>query len=81
VPVAANGTWPLAKSCALADAGESVTDCNCRLLPHPTVRRDAPNRSAQMGPEVDRLKGTSQGDGYLLTDARSARLRYLYERF
>lgn len=81
VPVAAKGTWLLAKSCALADAGESATDCNCRLLPHPTVRRVAPNRRAQMGPAVDRRKETSQGDGYLLTDARLARLRCLYEGF
>jgi hypothetical protein len=37
VPVAVNETWPLGKFCASADAGLSVTDCNWRLLPHPTI--------------------------------------------
>ena len=69
VPVAVKGTSPLEKSCALAVAGESATDCNCRLLPHPIVRIDVPNSRAHMGPEVVVLKGTSQGDGYPLTDA------------
>jgi hypothetical protein len=56
VPVAEKGTCPLAKSCALAVAGESATDCSCRLPPHPAVRRDVTNRRAQMGPQVDALK-------------------------
>jgi hypothetical protein len=36
-PVAVNGTWPLGKFRASANAGFSVTDCNWRLLPHPTI--------------------------------------------
>jgi hypothetical protein len=36
-PVAVNGTWPLGKFRASANAGFSFTDCNWRLLPHPTI--------------------------------------------
>src|ERR1700730_8343888 len=36
-PVAVNETWPLGKFRASAIAGFSVTDCNWRLLPHPTI--------------------------------------------